>query len=71
MAAIISITFGEHINTERISSMLSALQATGNVSEGYNARTYTVEVRRASHMAYLQEQLTKWELYGFLKYKIE
>ena len=71
MIARISITFGEHINTESISSMLSALQATGNVSEGDNARAYAVEVRRASSMTYLQEQLMKWERYGFLKYKIE
>jgi len=69
MTIIFSVIFGEHTNAEKIAAMLSALQACGKVSEAEKERAYAVEVRRASSLAYLQEQLMKWELHGFLKYK--
>lgn len=69
MTTTIKVIFGEHIKAENIASMLSTLQAYGNVSEGDNARAYAVEVRRASSLDYLQGQLMKWELHGFLKCK--
>ena len=71
MTKRIHIIFGDHINTERIAGMLSPMQAVGNVSEGDNARTYAVEVRRTSRTAYLQKQLLNWERLGVLKYEIE
>ena len=63
------VVFGEHIPVDRITGMVSGLGAYGNVESKEGERTFVVHIFRASNLPRLEEMLTGWEKYGFLRWK--
>ncbi len=49
--------------------MASQIAAYGDVTAGEEPREYLIEVFRLSKLPSLKEQLTKWETYGFLRWR--
>ena len=63
---VLTITFGDHVDLNRVQSMVSGIDAYGNVYEGENQRAFRVEVFRPSKLPRLKERLVEWDRYGFL-----
>jgi hypothetical protein len=65
---VLTFTFGDHVNLNRVQSMVSSIAAYGNVHEGENQREFRVEVFRPSKLPSLSNQLVEWDRYGFLRW---
>jgi hypothetical protein len=66
MRATLSVTFNEHISSERVRDMVSGIAAYGNVFPGTTSRDFLVEVFRASNLPGLKKRLAELERHGFL-----
>jgi hypothetical protein len=67
---VVHVTFGVHVPEDSVGSMLTGLGGSGSVRAiDETRRRYEVRVRRARQLRHLEEQLTRWEQFGFLTYK--
>jgi hypothetical protein len=63
------VRFGDHVSIAQAGGMASQIAAYGDVTAGEEPREYLIEVFRLSKLPSLKEQLTKWETYGFLRWR--
>ncbi len=57
------VRFNEHLSEDAVKSMVSGMAACGTIQE-LNDREYVVEAVRPRSIAWLQQQLTQWDVYG-------
>jgi len=62
---VLSIAFKEHVPERSITSMLTALQASGSVTR-ISAQQFEVEVGRQARLDALKQQLVKWDQHGYI-----
>ena len=63
---VLTIAFGDHVDLNRVQSMVSSIAAYGNVFEGKTQRAFRVDVFRLSKLSGLKGRLVEWGRYGFL-----
>ena len=63
--------FGQHVPRDSLASMVTGIAVYGNVIESASGRQFEVMVFRPSNLPELKRELTKWELYGFLRWSID
>jgi hypothetical protein len=67
---IVRITFGVHVPSDSIGSMLTGLGGNGSVrAVDETQRVYEVKVLRVGRLPSLEKQITQWEQHGFLTYE--
>ena len=63
------VDFGEHVANKSLDSMLSGLDACGDVLPGSSEREFVVRVYRPSNTDWLKQQLVQWDVHGFLRWE--
>jgi hypothetical protein len=66
--AIVVVQFGEHCSEGAVASIVSGIDAYGNVEPGQCSGEYRVLVFRTSTLDALKSRLTEWERHGFLRW---
>jgi hypothetical protein len=64
------VEFPVHSPADRIASLASGIAAYGNVRQGASPLELHVTVFRMSKLPKLKDQLTTWEAYGFLRWRV-
>ena len=66
----VQVDFGIHVAEDIVGSMVTGLGAAGIVHQDpADARRFIVEVLRPAKLAYLKQELSRWEAYGFLRWE--